>query len=309
MAACATTQTDLNTAKTNFQSAQTTLDTAKHTLDVDDTSSRTANETARQTVIHRAETRATPTAPTRPPNIAAQQGRPGGQRPGPGGERPAGNLDNTVLYAPVAGTISSITGAVGEYVGQGGGTSAPGPPVRTPPIPGRRLRRAHRGPVLGVRRPGAPSAHPPRWHGVHGDQQHQHLPGGCALSRSPTRPRSRRTRRFQVTFDALPDLTRDGTVLIRRPRRCVDISRRHETTTRRSCSPTPTRGSRRVRPPRAGVLVSELDKRAGGTELRGHQAGRPLVRERPGPRRQSRSSSSSSPGLVGDDNNPGAVRP
>jgi multidrug resistance efflux pump len=30
------------------------------------------------------------------------------------------NLGNTVLYAPVAGTISSITGAVGEYVGQGG---------------------------------------------------------------------------------------------------------------------------------------------------------------------------------------------
>ncbi|MDT7748714.1 MAG: HlyD family secretion protein, partial [Pseudonocardiales bacterium] len=123
----ATNQSNLANAKggtTGVIQAKTTYDQAKKTLEVDDTQARITEETQRANVVA-ARNAVDSDSSDRSPNIAAQAALvANGAALVANAQR---NLNDTVLYAPVAGTVSSITGAVGEYVGSGGGTSALAP--------------------------------------------------------------------------------------------------------------------------------------------------------------------------------------
>jgi len=211
-----TEQTDFNTAKSTLLTARATYDTAKHTLDVDDTQARINEETARQTVVT-AQNSFNSDRSDKTPNIAAQAALVANYRAlAANAQR---NLDNTVLYAPVAGTISSITGAVGEYVGSGSGTSALAPGT-TATIPG--VGAAATSDQSSASATGAPSAT---------------RPGGSAFMvinnistfqvvvpfEESDAAKVAPNQKVQVSFDALPDLTRDGTVLSIAPGG-VDIS-------------------------------------------------------------------------------------
>lgn len=118
------------------------------------------------------------------------------------------DLSNTVLVAPVAGTVSAINGTVGEYVGTGSGTSALAPGTDAP-IPGV-------GAAATSDQSGNASS------GISATK-----PGGSAfivlnnlktfqvvvpLEESDA-AKVRPNQTAQVTFDSVPGLQRDGTVL------------------------------------------------------------------------------------------------
>ncbi|MDT7631589.1 MAG: HlyD family secretion protein [Pseudonocardiales bacterium] len=209
-------KTNLTTAKSSLLTAETSYDTAKHTLDVDDSQARISEENARQSVVS-AQNALDSDSSDRGPNIAAQAALvANGRALVANAQR---DLDNTVLYAPVAGTVSAITGAVGEYVSAGGGTSALAPGTDAV-IPG--VGAAATSDQSSASSTGAPSAT---------------RPGGSAfivLNNISTfqvvvpfeesdAAKVAPNQKVQLTFDALPDLTRDGTVLSVAPGG-VDIS-------------------------------------------------------------------------------------
>jgi HlyD family secretion protein len=201
-----TEQTDFNTAKSNLLTARTTLDTAKHTLDVDDTQARINEETARQSVVTARNTFNSDSS-DKAPNIAAQAALvANGRALVANAQR---DLDNTVLRAPVGGTVSSITGAVGEYVGSGSGTSALAPGTNAS-IPG--VGAAATSDQSSASATGAPSATRPGGsafmvlNNINTFQVVVPFEESDAAKVAPNQ-------KVEVSFDALPDLTRDGTVL------------------------------------------------------------------------------------------------
>jgi HlyD family secretion protein len=213
---CTTDTTSLNTAKSNLLTARASYDTAKHTLDVDDTTSRISVENARSTVVTSQNT-LDQSRSDKSPDIAAQAALvANGRALVANAQR---DLDNTVLYAPVAGTISSITGAVGEYVGSGGGTSALAPGTDAS-IPG--VGAAATSDQSSASASGAPSATRPGGtafmviNNINTFQVVVPFEESDAAKVAPNQ-------KVEVTFDALPDLTRDGTVLSISPGG-VDIS-------------------------------------------------------------------------------------
>jgi HlyD family secretion protein len=213
---CPADRTALATAQSTLLTAQTSYDTAQRTLDVDDTQARINNETARQSVVTARNTFNSDSS-DRAPSIAAQAALvANGRALVANAQR---DLDNTVLHAPVAGTISSITGAVGEYVGQGGGTSALAPGTDAA-IPG--VGAAATADQSSASASGAPSATRPGGsafmviNNVNTFQVVVPFEESDAAKVAPNQ-------KVQITFDALPDLTRDGTVLSVAPGG-VDIS-------------------------------------------------------------------------------------
>ncbi|HEX4253148.1 MAG TPA: HlyD family efflux transporter periplasmic adaptor subunit, partial [Pseudonocardia sp.] len=209
-------RTSLTTAKSSLLSAQTSFDAAKHTLDVDDTQAKIAEENARQSVVT-AQNSLNSDSSDRDPNIAAQAALvANGRALVANAQR---DLDNTVLYAPVAGTVSSITGAVGEWIGAGGGTSALAPGTDAA-IPG--VGAAATADQSSASASGAPSATRPGGsafmvlNNINTFQVVVPFEESDAAKVAPNQ-------KVQVTFDALPDLTRDGTVLSVAPGG-VDIS-------------------------------------------------------------------------------------
>jgi len=216
---CSSQQTQVDTAyggTGGVLQAKTAYDSAKHTLDVDDTASRTANENARNSVIT-AQNTLNSDRSDKSPNIAAQAALAANYRALLANAQR--DLDNTVLYAPVAGTISSITGAVGEYLGNGSGTSALAPGTDAT-IPG--VGAAATSDQSSASATGAPSATRPGGssfmviNNINTFQVVVPFEESDAAKVAPNQ-------KVQVTFDALPDLTRDGTVLSIAPGG-VDIS-------------------------------------------------------------------------------------
>ncbi|HEX4356191.1 MAG TPA: HlyD family efflux transporter periplasmic adaptor subunit, partial [Pseudonocardia sp.] len=196
--------------------AKTALDTAKHTLDVDDTTSRINNETARGNLVTGQNTYNSDNS-DKAPSIASQAAVVANYRALLANAQR--DLDNTVLYAPVAGNISPITGAVGEYLGSGGGTSALAPGTDAA-IPG--VGAAATADQSSASASGAPSATRPGGsafmviNNINTFQVVVPFEESDAAKVAPNQ-------KVQVTFDALPDLTRDGTVLSIAPGG-VDIS-------------------------------------------------------------------------------------
>src|SRR5690606_34498034 len=119
-------------------------------------------------------------------------------------ERSRRGVEDTVLRSPVAGTVESINGVVGEFVGGGSGTTplAPGGAV---PLPerGSGVSSAERASAEGER-PGGQSFI------VLGDVESLRIVAPLAeTDAAPVRPDPT----GGVTVDALPDLTRSGTVV------------------------------------------------------------------------------------------------
>ncbi|HEY3689939.1 MAG TPA: HlyD family efflux transporter periplasmic adaptor subunit, partial [Pseudonocardiaceae bacterium] len=205
------------------------------------------------------------------------------------------NLNDTVLYAPVAGTVSSITGAVGEFLGAGGGTSALAPGTDAA-IPG--VGAAATSDQSSAGSSGAPSATRPggtafiALNNINTFQVVVPFEESDAAKVAPNQ-------KVQVTFDALPDLTRDGTVLSVAPGG-VDISgvtNYYATILLTDSDPRLRTGQTAE----AGVLVADLENVLvvpNSAVIK--QGGRSFVNV-PGPDGKPRQQEFQ-PGLVGDDN-------
>jgi HlyD family secretion protein len=285
-------RTSLTTAKSSLLSAQTSYDAAKHTQDVDDTQAKIAEENARQSVVT-AQNSFNSDSSDRAPNIAAQAALvANGRALVANAQR---DLDNTVLYAPVAGTVSSITGAVGEWIGAGGGTSALAPGTDAA-IPG--VGAAATADQSSASASGAPSATRPGGsafivlNNINTFQVVVPFEESDAAKVAPNQ-------KVEVTFDALPDLTRDGTVLSLAPGG-VDISgvtNYYATVLLTDTDPRLRSGQTAE----AGVLVADLENVLvvpNSAVIK--QGGRSFVNT-PGPDGKP-VQLSFQPGLVGDDN-------
>jgi HlyD family secretion protein len=112
-------------------------------------------------------------------------------------------VDNTVLRAPVAGTVASINGTVGEYLSGASGTTplAPGGRAALPDLEngaGPKDDTASKG-----RRPGGPA-----FITLKNVDSYQVVVPFEEADAAQIQP----NQRVQVTFDAIPGLTREGTV-------------------------------------------------------------------------------------------------
>jgi HlyD family secretion protein len=117
-------------------------------------------------------------------------------------------VDNTVLRAPVGGTVSVINGIVGEYVQPSQGTSPLAPGVMAP-IPGvtgttGNSSTALGNPATGAQRPGGTQFLVLT--DVNTFQVVVPFEESDAAKVAPNQ-------KVNVTFDAIPDLTRGGTVV------------------------------------------------------------------------------------------------
>jgi HlyD family secretion protein len=289
---CPADRTAIATAKSNLIAARTTYEQAKKTLEVDDTQARITEETQRANIVT-AQNAVDSDSSDRGPNIAAQAALvANGAALVANAQR---DLNNTVLYAPVAGSVSSITGAVGEYVGAGGGTSALAPGTDAA-IPG--VGAAATSDQSSASSTGAPSATRPGGsafivlNNINTFQVVVPFEESDAAKVAPNQ-------KVQVSFDALPDLTRDGTVLSVAPGG-VDISgvtNYYATILLTDTDPRLRTGQTAE----AGVLVADLEnvlvvpnsaviKQGGGSYV-----------NVPGPNGQP-TLKQFQPGLVGDDN-------
>jgi HlyD family secretion protein len=118
------------------------------------------------------------------------------------------DVDNTVLRAPVAGTVSAINGLVGEYLQPSSGVSALSP-GSTAPIPGLTGTSSNSSlslgnPATGAQRPGGTQFIV--LDNVNSFQVVVPFEESDAAKVAPNQ-------KVNVTFDAFPDLTRAGTVV------------------------------------------------------------------------------------------------
>lgn len=118
------------------------------------------------------------------------------------------NVDNTVLYAPVAGTVAVLNGAVGEYVQPSSGTSPLAPGV-VAPIPGLNGSTASSSSSLGNPSTGAARPGGTQFIVLDNVNSFRVVVPFEESDASKVAP----NQKVNVTFDAIPDLTRSGTVL------------------------------------------------------------------------------------------------
>lgn len=118
------------------------------------------------------------------------------------------NVDTTVLYAPVGGTVAVINGAVGEYVQPSSGTSPLAPGV-TAPIPGLNGSTASSSSSLGNPATGAQRPGGTQFIVLDNVNSFQVIVPFEESDASKVAP----NQKANITFDALPDLSRTGTVL------------------------------------------------------------------------------------------------
>jgi HlyD family secretion protein len=127
----ATARTEVDNAKRTVLQSEAALDTAKHQEDVDRAAGTVSVERELQIVIS-AENDSGAARNDRPADIEVRRAQ---LRNAQAAVRVAQqDVDNTTLYAPVAGTVSAINGRVGEFVGEATGTT-PVAPGSTATIP------------------------------------------------------------------------------------------------------------------------------------------------------------------------------
>ncbi len=124
-------QTAVDNAKRTVLQSEAALDTAKHQEDVDAAAGKVTVEREQQVVIS-AENDSGAANNDRPADIGVRRAQ---LRNAQAAVTVAQqDVDNTVLYAPVAGVVSAINGRVGEFLGEASGTT-PVAPGGTAPIP------------------------------------------------------------------------------------------------------------------------------------------------------------------------------
>jgi HlyD family secretion protein len=122
----------LNQARTAQVQARTTLEQARKQKKVNETQGQLSIENAQQSLITARNNRDTAGSDT-PANIEAQRALVANAAAAVALARR--DLDNTVLFAPMAGTVAVINGAVGEFLGAQSGTTSLAPGT-TAAIPG-----------------------------------------------------------------------------------------------------------------------------------------------------------------------------
>ncbi|MDT7557641.1 MAG: HlyD family secretion protein [Pseudonocardiales bacterium] len=201
---CATDNQNVTAAQRQVIASQTAVDAAKRTREVDKTTGKLSVENAKQSVVSAQNSLDSATG-DRPSDIDGQAALVASARAAVAlAQR---DVANAVLYAPVGGTVSAINGAVGEFAGSAdSGTTALAPGTNAS-IPG--VGAAATSDQAGSNGPSATR------------------PGGSAfliLNNIDTfqivvpfeesdAVKVAANEQVEVTFDAVPDLTRQGTVL------------------------------------------------------------------------------------------------
>jgi len=181
---------------------RTARDNARQQRDVDEAAGKVSIENARSSLVSAQNTRDT-TSSNRPPNIAQQQAVVTGQEAVV--RQAQQDVDDTVLRAPVDGTVSVLNGAVGEFVAASSGTSALAPGSGAA-IPGTG--------ESGTAGTSTTTAAPTR----PGGSQFIVLDGTDTFQvvvpfEESDASRIAPNQNVDVTFDAVPELVRHGTVL------------------------------------------------------------------------------------------------
>ena len=192
-------QSALAAADRQVVASRTARDAARQRRDVDAAAGQVSIENARQGVVS-AQNGLDSSATDRPSTIAQQQAVIAGLEAAV--RQAQQDLDDTVLRAPVDGTVSALNGAVGEYVGASSGTSAlaPGSDAAIPGTGGVSAASA----TSAVARPGGT-----QFLVLDGVDTFQVVVPFAEADAS----RIAAGQNVDVTFDAIPDLTRRGTIL------------------------------------------------------------------------------------------------
>jgi HlyD family secretion protein len=191
-------QPGLAQAERTVVASRTARDQARQKRDVDEAAGRVSIENARQGLVS-AQNNRDSAATDRPSTIAQQQAVVDGAAAGV--RQAQQDVDDTVLRAPVDGTVSALNGAVGEYVAPSAATSAlaPGSGAAIPGTGG-----AAAAGTSAVARPGGTQFLV--LDGVDTFQVVVPFEESDAARIAPNQ-------NVDVTFDAIPDLVRHGTVL------------------------------------------------------------------------------------------------
>ena len=198
-------QTNLVNARRTVLMDKSTLTAAQQKLNVDRATGQVSVENARQSVVT-AQNTLEAAATDRPFDIDQQVALVSSiQAQVAAAQR---DVDNTVLRAPVAGTVSVINGVVGEYLQPSSGVS-PLAPGTNAPIPGLNGVTSNSSTSLG--NPATGAARP-------GGTQFMVLDDVNTFQVVVPFEESDATKvapnqKVNVTFDAIPDLTRAGTVV------------------------------------------------------------------------------------------------
>lgn len=198
---CKKKQEAVASAQQQVATAKTNLSNARANRELVEENGRVAVANARRSVVQ-AENSLRSARGTTPADIAAQEAA---VRDADAAVRLAQqDLDNTVLIAPIAGTIASINGAPGEFLNPGSQTTplAPGSDAAIPGVTAAATDAG--GSVAGVTAPGGSNFI------VLGDV---HTFQVVVPFEESDAARVRPGQKTEVTFDALPDLTLAGTVL------------------------------------------------------------------------------------------------
>jgi HlyD family secretion protein len=192
-------QSALAAADRQVVASRTVRDAARQRRDVDAAAGQVSIENARQGVVS-AQNNLDSAATDRPSTIAQQQAVIAGQDAVV--RQAQQDVDETILRAPVDGTVSARNGAVGEYVEASSGTSAlaPGTAAAIPGTGGATAETA----TSAVARPGGT-----QFLVLDGIDTFQVV---VPFEESDA-SRISAGQNVDVTFDAVPDLTRQGTVL------------------------------------------------------------------------------------------------
>ncbi|MGH3919855.1 MAG: efflux RND transporter periplasmic adaptor subunit [Pseudonocardiaceae bacterium] len=189
-------------ARRQVLSDKTALDATQQKLNVDRASGRVSIENARQSVVT-AKNNLDAVGSSRPFDIEQQVALiSSAQAQVAAAQR---DVDNTVLRAPVAGTVSVINGVVGEYVQPSSNTS-PLAPGSAAPIPGVEVNSSTSlgNTTTGPQRPGGT-----QFLVLSEINTFQVVVPFEETDAAKVAP----NQKVEVSFDAVPDLTRAGTVV------------------------------------------------------------------------------------------------
>jgi HlyD family secretion protein len=198
-------QTNVVNARRQVLSDKTALDAAQQKENIDRAQGLVSIENARQNVVT-AQNSLESSATDRPFNIDQQVALVASVQAQVAAAQK--DVDNTVLRAPVGGTVSVINGTVGEFVQPSSGTSPLAPGV-VAPIPGLNgvtssSSSSLGNPATGAQRPGGTQFMV--LDDVNTFQVVVPFEESDAAKVTPNQ-------KVSVTFDAVPDLTRAGTVV------------------------------------------------------------------------------------------------
>ncbi|MBO0848254.1 MAG: biotin/lipoyl-binding protein [Pseudonocardia sp.] len=203
---CASDAGNVTAAQRQVISSRTAYTSAKSKEDVDAATGQVSIENARQSVVS-AQNDVNSSGTDRPSEIAAQQAVVNSAQAAVAlAQR---DVDNAVLRAPVPGTVSAINGTVGEFVGSassGTTAQAPGTAASIPSVGAAATsdQSGNSGTGPSATRPGGGAFIV--LNNVNTFQVVVPFEESDAAKIAPNQ-------RVDVTFDAVPDLTRHGTVL------------------------------------------------------------------------------------------------